>query len=353
MTTLKINPYKAVDYKESSIESSLGAAGSLIADVKYDGVRGELIIEPSKGYNFLSRVSKEVPALTYLKETHSERWDKFLNDDRQLFPQGLLIDGELMVKDVDFNTSSGLLRTKWLKDSNSMFDEIGYYDIKGQHPFCLDLSKLEMVVYAIVPIDIIKSGSDKNYPVMNCIMQEHVKVTVGLLKEYFPEIDWKTPETYDVFSMNELKELYELKRSEGHEGLVIKDPWGIYKRGKKTGWWKMKPEDTIDGTVCGLVWGTVGKANEGKVIGFEVLLEDGMVVNACGLTQEQMTEFTGNELTHTGKFNQEDYQKDYTVSYYDGHQVEVQFMERFPDGSLRHPSFKCFRGTEDNPTVKI
>ncbi|QHJ79921.1 MAG: hypothetical protein [Caudoviricetes sp.] len=345
MTTLKINPYKAVDYKESSIESALEAAGSLIADVKYDGVRGELIIEPSKGYNFLSRVSKEVPALAYLKETQSERWDKFLNDDRQLFPQGLLIDGELMIKDVDFNTSSGLLRTKWLKETNQEFDEYGLkLNSPKKTPFCLDLSRLEMVIYAVVPIDIIKAGSDKDYPVMNCIMQTHTDVTVRLLREYFPEIDWKTPETYDVFSMNGLKELYELMRSEGHEGLVVKDPWGIYKRGKKTGWWKMKPEDTIDGTVCGLVWGTVGKANEGKVIGFEVLLEDGMVVNACGLTQEQMTEFTGNCCPEESLFK---------GNYYHGYQVEVQFMERFPDGSLRHPSFKCFRGTEDNPTVKI
>ena len=59
--------------------------------------------------------------------------------------------------------------------------------------------------------------------------------------------------------------------------------------------WKMKPEETIDGTVCGLVWGTTGKANEGKVIGFEVLLEDGMVVNACGLTEEQSSRRRSNE----------------------------------------------------------
>ena len=113
----------------------------------------------------------------------------------------------------------------------------------------------------------------------------------------------------------------------------------------------MKPEETIDGTVCGLVWGTPGKSNEGKVIGFEVLLEDGMVVNPCGLTEEQKDEFTAKWL----ETNTEDFTGTIAmtpVNPYEGWQCEVLFMERFPDGSLRHPSFKCWRGTEDNPTVK-
>ena len=45
--------------------------------------------------------------------------------------------------------------------------------------------------------------------------------------------------------MDELEALYRQKREEGHEGLVVKDPQGIYKRGKKSGWWKMKPASPI------------------------------------------------------------------------------------------------------------
>ncbi|UZT50216.1 ATP-dependent DNA ligase [Enterobacter phage 03_vB_Eclo_IJM] len=99
--------------------------------------------------------------------------------------------------------------------------------------------------------------------------------------------------------------------------------------------------------------GTPGKANEGKVIGFEVLLEDGMVVNACGLTEEQKDEFTGQVFTWSGYETQERYQSERCdAGPYEGWQVEVLFMERFPDGSLRHPSFNKWRGTEDNPTIK-
>ncbi|UZT50388.1 ATP-dependent DNA ligase [Enterobacter phage 04_vB_Eclo_IJM] len=94
--------------------------------------------------------------------------------------------------------------------------------------------------------------------------------------------------------------------------------------------WKLKPEDTIDGTALWPRVGTPGKANEGKVIGFEVLLEDGMVVNACGLTEEQKDEFTGQVFTWSGYETQERYQSERCdAGPYEGWQVEVLFMERF------------------------
>ena len=39
MTTIKTNPHRAVDYSESGIKKALETAGSLEAEVKYDGVR--------------------------------------------------------------------------------------------------------------------------------------------------------------------------------------------------------------------------------------------------------------------------------------------------------------------------
>ncbi|AXG66363.1 putative ligase [Dickeya phage vB_DsoP_JA10] len=41
------------------------------------------------------------------------------------------------------------------------------------------------------------------------------------------------------------------------------------------------------------------------------------------------------------------------AEFYKGWQCQVVFMEETPDGSLRHPSFHSFRGTEDNPTLKV
>lgn len=351
-TTLKTNPHRAVDYSESGVKKALSAAGSLEAEVKYDGVRLNLPVFPTGETQWLSRESKPLPALSWLDTkgddigaTKASDWRWFL---RQAGYEGvgLMIDGEVMVKGVDFNTSSGLIRTKNLKPNNYEYsmdalDSEWTKDMKGR-PFRLIPEMVQVIVYGIIDLPTI--ADPKAEGPIHSVTRLKAEAIVPLLQKYFPEIDWVLSESHTVYDLESLNSLYEEKRLEGHEGLVVKDPLGNYKRGKKSGMWKMKPEDTIDGTVCGLVWGTPGKANEGKVIGFEVLLEDGMVVNACGLTEAQKDEFTAAVV--------DSFTTDETKNPYEGWQVEVLFMERFPDGSLRHPSFNKWRGTEDNPTIK-
>lgn len=359
MTTIKTNPHRAVDYSESGVKKALDAAGSLEAEVKYDGVRLNLPVFPTGETQWLSRESKPLPALSWLSGSgavfkQADDWRWFLKQ-AGYEGTGLMIDGEVMVKGVDFNTSSGLIRTKWLKPNNEEFAEC--YPGRGTKvPFWLATRNIKVVVYGVIDLNIILDPKAEG-PI-HSVTRLKAEAIVPLLQKYFPEIDWVLSESHTVYDLESLNSLYEQKRLEGHEGLVVKDPLGKYKRGKKSGMWKMKPEETIDGTVCGLVWGTPGKANEGKVIGFEVLLEDGMVVNACGLTEEQKDEFTAkvNEdpLAAGGLFAPYAIggNAPYFDTPYEGWQCEVLFMERFPDGSLRHPSFKCWRGTEDNPTVK-
>lgn len=315
--SITTNPYKAVSFVQSSIEKALEKAGSLIAEIKYDGLRGNLLVQPLEGLQakceVFSRTSKILPSLSQFDYECLERWGKFL--DKSIYPQGMMIDGELLVKGKSFQESSGILRRKTQ----------------------LPKSELVVRVYAIVPLDIVKSGNELD--VSNGLMHYHVDATVARLQEFFPEITWLTAERHDVFSLDELNTLYEEKRAEGNEGLVIKDPLDSYKRGKKTGWWKMKPEDTIDGTVQGVLWGTEGKANEGRVIGFEVLLENDVVVDVTGLTVDQMDEFTVETIINP--------------DYYKGWAIQVKYMEMTEGGSLRHPSFDCWRGTEEQPGEKV
>ena len=354
MTDYKVNPYKAVSYNEKAIAKALEASGYLIADTKHDGVRGDICVDNTAVGYWLSRVSKTIPALEYLNG-YDKRWEKVLKDDRCIFPDGFMLDGELMVKGVDFNTGSGLLRTKHVKSKNYDFHD-GGWDLKSKTTlFNLDTEHLKVVLYAVLPLHIVESGED--YEVKNFLMPLHVEQMVILLKEHFPEIEWELSESHDVYDMIELNALYMEKREAGHEGLVVKDPNGIYRRGKKSGWWKMKPENEADGTVCGLVWGTEGKANEGKVIGFEVLLENGRVVNATNISQSLMDEFTDFVMGFNGfstdsvePLNREALAED---NPYHGWQVQIKYMEETPDGSLRHPSFDKWRGTEEDPTVKM
>ncbi|WYC18523.1 DNA ligase [Klebsiella phage vB_KpnP_71Y] len=343
---IKTNPFKAVSFVRSAIEKALETSGYLIADTKHDGVRGNICVDNTANAAWLSRVSKTIPALEHLNG-FDRRWQKLLKDDRWIFPDGFMLDGELMVKGVDFNTGSGLLRTKWVKETNAQFSGNlpNYVKKMGKQPFHLNTSSLKVVIYDIIPLDIIESGDD--YSVMTLLRLEHVKVALPVLKDRFPEVEWCLSESHEVYDMDELEALYRQKREEGHEGLVVKDPQGIYKRGKKSGWWKMKPENEADGVVVGLNWGTPGLANEGKVIGFEVLLESGRVVSANNISQALMEEFT-RAVEATADHHEGSY-----TNPYDGWACQIKYMEETPDGSLRHPSFDKWRGTEADPTVKM
>lgn len=338
--TFKTNPHKAVSFVESAVKKALDKAGYLIADIKYDGVRGNIVVDNTADSMWLSRVSKTIPALEHLNGFDS-RWQRLLKDDRCIFPDGFMLDGELMVKGVDFNTGSGLLRTKWLKQTNYVYSTSEWFHDewkKNKQPFELAEDRLKVILYGVMPFDSMVSG--ETYEVMNLLMREHVKAMLPVLREHFPEIEWDISESYEVYEMVELNALYEKARADGHEGLVVKDPLGFYMRGKKSGHWKMKPECDADGVIVGLNWGTPGLANEGKVIGFEVLLESGRVVSANNISQALMDEFTNTVNIEGEKF-------------YDGHACQVAYMEETPDGSLRHPSFVMFRGVESDPTVKM
>lgn len=358
--TFKTNPHKAVSFVESAVKKALAKAGYLMADIKYDGVRGNIVVDNTADSLWLSRVSKTIPALEH-RNGFDKRWQLLLKDDRCIFPDGFMLDGELMVKGVDFNTGSGLLRTKWLKETNFVYSTLEWFHDewkKDKQQFELDPEHLKVILYGVMPFASMASGEE--YQVMRLLMREHVKAMLPLLREYFPEISWEISESYEVYDYVELEALYEKARSEGHEGLIVQDPLSFYQRGKKSGIWKMKPECEADGTIVGIIWGTKGLANEGKVIGFEVLLETGRVVRANNISQALMEEFTTKVLGHweyiwnhcmTDVEREEcGYPED---NPYDGFVCQVAYMEETPDGSLRHPTFVMFRGTEDNPKEKM
>lgn len=352
MMNIKTNPFKAVSFVRSAIEKALETSGYLIADTKHDGVRGNICVDNTANAAWLSRVSKTIPALEHLNG-FDQRWNKLLKDDRWIFPDGFMLDGELMVKGVDFNTGSGLLRTKYINSRNYGFHN-EYWDLTGKKvPFHLDPYHLKVVLYDIIPLDIIESGDD--YNVMTLLRLEHVKVALPILQDHFPEVEWCLSESHEVYDMDELEALYRQKREEGHEGLVVKDPRGIYKRGKKSGWWKMKPENEADGIVVGINWGTPGLANEGKVIGFDVLLESGRVVSANNISQALMDEFTKTVILSTSSADWHNANGDAQLlpNPYEGWACQIKYMEETPDGSLRHPSFDKWRGTEADPTIKM
>lgn len=346
-TTIKTNPHRAVDYSESGVKKALAAAGSLEAEVKYDGVRLNLPVFPTGETQWLSRESKPLPALSWLNTSGEDIGASKASDWRWFLKQagyegtGLMIDGEVMVPATDFNTSSGLVRTMWSDTKNYAWNGNPDADIdtKKKHkvPFHLATDHIRVVVYGIVDLNVI--NDPKAEGPIHSVTRLKAEAIVPLLQKYFPEIDWVLSESHTVYDLESLNSLYEEKRLEGHEGLVVKDPLGRWKRGKKSGMFKMKPSEEADGHVVRPIWGTEGLTNEGLVIGFDVMLENGMEVSATNISRALMSEFTENVKSDP--------------DYYKGWACQITYMEETPSGLLRHPSFDQWRGTEDDPTVKI
>lgn len=343
---LKTNPHRPVDFKESAVLKVLAASGNLNLEVKEDGCQLNMVVEYDKDgahVFFLSREGKMFNGLVDLgaKLSADDRWHKFFNPhlDAGLFRDrgGFMLQAEILI------------------DGKVCAEIAG--DMRRMSP--IDVSKIEIVAFDLIPYDIVEAGCD--YEVYQELRMMHTGIQVDALKSRFPEIKWRCVDMVPVYSLAQLMEAYEVFRHDKKEGGVAKDPLSYWKRGKKTGQWKIKPDDECDGVITGLMWGTPGLANEGRVIGFTVLTEHGVEVEAGGLTEAQKDEFTEKVRIHTlencyaftpdPSLTVESLVKNLPEGFnwnpYDQNAVKITYMERLPSGSYRHPNFDSFRGITD------
>jgi DNA ligase-1 len=123
----------------------------------------------------------------------------------------------------------------------------------------------------------------------------------------------------------DLDAAYEFCRDRGDEGIMVKDCGHLYETKRSAAWRKRKPEDSREFMVVGSFEG------EGKYFGMLGGLTvdvDGVSVNVgTGLTDKQRADLWPVRFDLPGRL------------------VEVEYMEKTPDGSLRHPRLKRFRDT--------
>jgi DNA ligase-1 len=131
-------------------------------------------------------------------------------------------------------------------------------------------------------------------------------------------------ERYDTASEYEhIKEAHDDYVSQGYEGVMIKDLNAPYKFGR--GWevMKFKAFHDVDLKIKGFIEGT-GK-HSGKLGSF-VLEYNGVDVQVgSGLTDELRSTIWASPDDFLGRI------------------IEVRYQEETPDGSLRFPTFVCFR----------
>lgn len=150
------------------------------------------------------------------------------------------------------------------------------------------------------------------------------------------QVDWlKCPSPVALADEAAVDAYYNLVVQIGHEGLMIKQDDHKYERKRTDGWLKMKPEETADGRITGVVEAraTVDDPSRGVRIGdglgrcnsVHVELEDGSKATPFGITHELGRDMFENPAKYIGEW------------------VEFAFMERDRQDGYRHPTFKRLR----------
>ena len=335
------NPHRPVDFNAKAIQKVI-QSHYVAVQTKEDGCQLNLIIHSDGMVDWLSREGKAFPALGGRTEdpiplNYDAGWKSFFNPHlgQGLYREagGFLLQAEIIALNEDgtdkvcAETSGALAR---------------------HEP--LDLSKFRLVAFDLIPLAAVLAEGD--YEVMQSVRFIRTKHQVECLNKMFPELAVTLVEEDIATDLEGLQAIYDMKRNFlKKEGVVAKDPMGFWKRGKKTGQWKVVPDDSCDGEVVGIMWGTPGLANAGRVIGFKVLTEHGVEVDAGGINEVLKNEYTLAVVEANPSVFIASPTEDFVVNPFAGMPCKITYKERLPSGSYRHPNWSHFRGLSD-PMIK-
>lgn len=341
---INTNPHRPVDFNAKAITKVM-KSHYVAVQTKEDGCQLNLVVHSDGTVNWLSRAGLEYPALAnpHAPTYASDRWKKFFNPHlgQGLYREagGFLLQCEIIALNEDGTD-------KVCAETSGM--------LARHEP--LDLSKVRIVAFDLIPLAAVLAEGD--YEVMQSVRYVRAAHQVKCLNKLFPELNVTLVGEDIATDLEELQAIYDMQRHHlKKEGVVAKDPMGFWKRGKKTGQWKVVPDDSCDGEVVGIMWGTPGLANEGKVIGFRVLTEHGVEVDAGGITEELKEQYTAEVVyalrKETGDTSWSLAMKAEKegINPFKGMPCKITYKERLPSGSYRHPNWSHFRGLSD-PMIK-
>lgn len=262
---------------------------------KYDGMRALLILE-KEGGQFVSRTGKPYPAVQWLAD-EIHKWI-FIDRNTLFTPiSGMVIDGELVDPEGDFYSVGGARGKQEFRDAHFMaFDMLRVLHFKrGHDPSPYTERRMALSIW------------------IEDINHAHVK---------------KAPVWY-AGTHAEIMEYYNGVRQSGGEGVIVKPTDGEYHCKRSRNWLKIKDQQTADAPIIGFEEGT-GK-HQG-MLGAVVVDLDGVEVRVgSGFSDEER-----RAIWVTQGFKE-----------MKNRMIEIEYHEKTPDGSLRHPRFVRFR--DDKP----
>jgi DNA ligase-1 len=180
----------------------------------------------------------------------------------------------------------------------------------------VDTDSTYLALFDYLPLDEWKSGQAS----MSCEARYlHLRNVVGTQNNHVSVIERHKVEA----SYAPIKELHNQFVTQGFEGAMIKDPAAAYKFGRGYEVMKMKDFHDVDLTIDGLDEGT-GR-HKGRLGAVVVDYKGTEVKVGSGFSDELREQVWNDPVGFIGRM------------------IEVRYQEVTPDGSLRFPTFVCFR----------
>lgn len=157
-------------------------------------------------------------------------------------------------------------------------------------------------------------------------------------------------------SLEEIDEMYEDARYEGHEGIIVKPLDGVYQNKRTYGYMKVKAEESEDLIITDIYQGEYDTKYKDMAGGVIVKRDNNVEVRVGGgWTDEQRAQIwadfkqipvayqTTEPDEETGRLKIVEKIAEPRPGNVIGRIIEVLYHEETPDGSLRHPRFARFR----------
>ena len=277
-------------------------AGKKLIEVKLDGVRVITIVYPSGHVDMYSRNGKELVNFPHIKEQFAKH--------AVFLPEPVVFDGEVM------SSSFQDLMTQVHRKSDVKANDavLNLFDILTLREFRLGVSQVTQ-----------RERSNA------------LKIWFDPIRDHMPNVQVLGQVLVDLDTPQGQQEFMDINAHAikgGYEGIMIKDPEGIYECKRTVAWLKQKPYIEVSLTVVGTEEGT-GK-NAGRLGALIVEgTDDGKLIRTnvgSGLTDDNRISYWANRGDLVGNIVE----------------VRADAVTQNQDGSysLRFPRFKGFRGFE-------
>jgi len=288
--TIKETPYMgAVSYGAKKVDKLFNKHNRVFSEVKMDGRYSNVKITEDSVF-MESRGGKPTPLGNVFDS---------LQVVRQIYGSDIVLNGELIIPDMDRYTSNGAIASLISINNKALEGKINLKEVEKfekKYNCNVDMmaERIVLVVWDYLPL------VDYDKGVFDLVRELRMSQLEDMVREAnLPNL--KFVEYKEVSNVGEAMAHFKDLLNRGEEGTILKGGEGYWKDGKPTFQVKFKLEMNVDLKIIGFNYGTKGTKNEHVISSVDVQSSDGLLTTSpTGIDEKTMKMLTENQETLLG-----------------------------------------------------